>query len=356
MNKTIGINALFLIPNQVGGTEYHLRSFVEYLQKNDKKNEYIIFCNKENFNTFPLSNLLWKQVPCLVTASNRISRILYEQIIFPFLIKKYNCDIVHSFGYFGPLFTPSKHIITVHDANWKDHPEDNSFFSKLMLSFLVENSIKKSDFIITDSDFSKDRLTHYFPQYGERIKVIKAGLDDSFIELAKKRLVCPLGDNRYIMCVSAMYPHKKIPYLLDLWGEISQIDKRIELVLIGRNGLDETAVLNRIKDMPRINYFSKVPFEKLIAFYKHASVFVFPSNYEGFGFPVYEAAYFGIPIFVDNPNMYDLSIWPVLKKLCGVARKDAEDIISALNLKIEGKRYLDYDLNSKELIKIYNTF
>ena len=56
-----------MIPHGVGGTENQLRSVLSSLEKQDKKNEYVVFCNNENFNTFRFTNPLWKKVLTLLT-------------------------------------------------------------------------------------------------------------------------------------------------------------------------------------------------------------------------------------------------------------------------------------------------
>jgi glycosyltransferase involved in cell wall biosynthesis len=350
----IGINTLFLVPNQVGGTEYHLRSFISYLQEFDQENSYVIFCNKENYDTFEIKNPHWRKILCPVFASNRFARIGYEQFIFPFLVESQNVTLLHSYGYFGPLNCPCKQILTIHDANWKDHPENVSKFELFASQFLIENNMKTSSKIIVDSDFSKSRLAHYFPQYEENIAVVKAGVEDKIKMLAKNKIEHPLKGQKYILCVAAMYPHKKIPYLLDVFSEMLKIDRDIKLVLIGNNGRDLKNVIERIEQMPNVFYFKKVPLKKLVAFYKYAKAFVLPSIYEGFGFPVYEAIYMGVPTFVGDINMYDSSIKSILKPLSWNPKKDAKKILTC---KRESKRakVLDYTDGTRKLMNIYET-
>jgi hypothetical protein len=119
-HQIIGINALFMIPHGVGGTEYHLRSFLLNLEKKDEQNTYIVFCNTENYSSFHFTNPKWKKILCPIHASFRPMRLVYEQCILPFLVMKYHCTVLHSFGYFGPIVCPVKHVITIHDVNWRD--------------------------------------------------------------------------------------------------------------------------------------------------------------------------------------------------------------------------------------------
>ena len=178
--RVIGINALFLIPNQVGGTEYHLRSFLTYIEKLDTVNSYVVFCNAENYDSFSFTHKNWTKVLCPVAAKNRVHRILYEQIVLPFVAEQKGCEILHSYGYFGPVFGGFKKVVTVHDANWLDHPEDSSFIQNCVLNVLIRAAVATADIVVTDSDFSSQRLQHFFPTIAQKLRIIWPGVDDEF--------------------------------------------------------------------------------------------------------------------------------------------------------------------------------
>ena len=101
-----------------------------------------------------------------------------------------------------------------------------------------------------------------------------------------------------------MYPHKRVMYLLDLWKEMSKKDTHLALILIGKNGKDEKHVLDRIRNLDSIHYYPKVSLPSLVAFYQHATAYLSPSVYEGFGFSVYEALSVGGPIVVGKIELY----------------------------------------------------
>lgn len=308
MSRTIGLNTLFLIPNAVGGTENYTRTFIDELEANDTTNRYIVFCNQENFSTFSFSNPRFHKVLCPVFAGNRVSRIFYEQTIFPWVLHSYGCDVIHSFGYIGPIISDAKKIVTVHDANWKDHPEDQSKTAWIIVSVIMKFVVRSADVIVCDSTFSRSRLIHFFPQMQSKIHVILPWVGESLLHEFGKRHESPLPNKDYILCVSGMYPHKRISYLLDL-------AKGYELVLIGKNGIDEPRIQKKVKALQHIHYFPKVSLEKLASFYQHATLFVFPSVYEGFGYPVYEAAAVGVPTIVGKKDLYEKEVSSHLQEL-----------------------------------------
>src|ERR1039458_3913189 len=127
----IGINLLYLVPNQCGGTETYGVCLVNALVGLDPKNEYFVFLNKES-ESLPLveaANL--KRVVCNVKAVYRSLRYLYEQMVLPFLLIKYRIDLSHSLGYVAPLLAPCINVVTVPDMNYVDVRQTLPWFKRL---------------------------------------------------------------------------------------------------------------------------------------------------------------------------------------------------------------------------------
>jgi glycosyltransferase involved in cell wall biosynthesis len=354
----IGINLLYLIPNKVGGTEYYARNFIESLQKIDDKNNYIIFCNQDNFESINLNNKKWKKVKCNIWATNRFARIIYEQLLLPFQIKKHKCSILHSMGYSTPFFGNFIKITTIHDVNWKDQPSDNNFSYTLVANLLYSLSIFFSHLILTDSQFSKNRLIYFFPKAKQKIKVIQPGIDKKIIDNIKKNHKHPLNNKKFILCVSNLYTHKRIKYLLKLWSKFVILNPDIHLVLIGKMGADKDCVFNLSESLPNFHWLDKVSLEKLCSFYAHSSLFILPSIYEGFGFPVYEALYSSAHVLVGKKELYSIGK-NQLHELYFHLEKD-KNLIKLLLDKQKPKRILEdlpnYNESTKKLIKSYSSF
>ena len=92
----IGINALYLIPGGVGGTEIYLRELLAALAAIDSKNEYFVFTNLETKNDLVprAANFHWKQQA--IHATFRPGRILWEQIVLPLEAARYRLDVLRS--------------------------------------------------------------------------------------------------------------------------------------------------------------------------------------------------------------------------------------------------------------------
>lgn len=328
---TIGINTLYLIPNQVGGTEYYARSIIDAFDAYDSNDSFVLFCNKENARSFSHLSKKFTVVVAPIFAQNRVVRILYEQLLFPFLVLKNKCDVIYSPGYIGPALVPGiKKVVTVHDINWKDHPEDFSFVSFWATKLFTEFSMFFANTLIVSSDFAKDRLTHHFPQYADKTTVIWPGIEDGF-KTAVKTARQPSLKN-YVLTVSAFYPHKKIPYELSLFAELTRLPKYkdLSLVLIGNNGNDNQKVLSMISESPNVHYFPKVSYTELMSYYAHAAVVIQPSVYEGFGYPVYEAVTAGKQVVIGKKRMYHEEIQDYLSELTFTLQEDIKVLADAL--------------------------
>src|SRR6266404_537062 len=106
----IGVNALYLIPARVGGTEIYLRELLKALAEIDNTNEYFVFTNLETgADLVPRqANFHWK--PQAVHASFRPARIVWEQIVLPLEIARYRLDVVFNPGFTAPVFAPCPQV------------------------------------------------------------------------------------------------------------------------------------------------------------------------------------------------------------------------------------------------------
>lgn len=356
--QKIAINTLFMVPNESGGTEYHLRSTLKYLEKMDKEHPYLVFCNLENYSTFHFKSPLWQKICCSVQGANKVSRVVYEQLVLPKEIKRHHCSVVHSFGYTGLLFSDLTQVVTVHDVNWLDYPEDMAVIGRLVVKFLAEQSVQKADYVLTDSRFSQARLHYHFPNLDSKVVVISPGLDEDFFPTLSRAGRPSLPKEAYLFSVNAFYPHKKVLYLLNLWQKIQANLPNLYLVLVGQHGLEEDAVLQKIKSLDRILYYPKVAYSELISFYKYAQACIMPSVYEGFGYPVYEAVAAGKEVFVGQKDLYDHSIVSSLHQLSFDLGKDSKMIQAFLNSsekKVATVKSLSYKPGVEKLIQLYNS-
>ena len=168
----IGINALFMIPGGVGGSETYLRNLITHLGRIDQTNEYVVFTNKESSNTFGLTGSNFREILCPIRAAFRPARVIYEQLLLPLQAERYGIDVLHSAGYTAPAVLPCRSVVTIYDLNFLHYPEDFSWLSALVLRILVPMAARRSDKIITLSKSSMRDIVAALDVPEKKVRVI----------------------------------------------------------------------------------------------------------------------------------------------------------------------------------------
>jgi glycosyltransferase involved in cell wall biosynthesis len=303
----VGVNALYLIPGEVGGTETYLCEILRVIAKQTPEMELVLFTNRENDGLFRETLSGNPQVDFQhlnFCARNRYVRIIREQIELPVRAKLAALDLLWSPGCTVPVVCMCPQIVTIHDMYHKRHPEDLRLLARGVTDILFRISAWRSNSIITASFFSKGEIVRNTSASQDSVHVVYSGVDSAFGEIASEetvhRKISHLVDaqNGYLLCVSNSYPHKNVHGLVKAFGRLVS-DIPHQLVILGRPGLGEGLLQEALRALPkpeRVTRLSYVSRDELIALYQGASLFVFPSLHEGFGFPVLEAMLANVPV------------------------------------------------------------
>jgi len=320
MNR-IGVNALYLIPGGVGGTEIYLRELLRALARIDTQNEYFVFTNLETgADLVPRQpNFHWK--PQAVHARFRPARILWEQTVLPLEASRYRLDVLFNPGFTAPVLARCPCVTVFHDLQHKRHPEYFRWFDLPFWRLLLYASAHRARRLIAVSEATKTDLMRFYGLPAERIQVISHGVEPAIFALlrdspAQRGLARPTtgefldtspaapalrGLNRtqiepYLLCVSTLHPHKNIERLVRAYAR----EKRdYRLVLAGMRGFHTRPIeelIARLNVSDSVELTGWIPREELYHLYQHARVFVYPSTFEGFGMPVLEAMAAGVPV------------------------------------------------------------
>ncbi|MBU4099707.1 glycosyltransferase family 4 protein, partial [Patescibacteria group bacterium] len=174
--KTIGIDARMHGYAQTGIGNY-IRHLLEYIFKQDKKNNYVIFLMPEEYDNFILPNGRIKKV--------KVSAKWYswkEQLLFPFQLYKEKLDLIHFTHFNSPILYFKKSIITIHDITPFFFPghKMKSLIRKIGFRAVFFSSVKKASKVIAVSQNTKNDIIKYFGIKENKIKVIYEGADEQF--------------------------------------------------------------------------------------------------------------------------------------------------------------------------------
>lgn len=297
----IAINLLYLLPGEVGGTETYGICLLDAISKMNNSDEYIVYLNRESSNiSIPIDTRI-KYVICSINAKNRIFRYIYEQFRLPFLLWKHRVNLVHSLGYVGPIVTHCKSVVTIPDTNYYDVRENFSPLRRLFLTMVSTLAARHSNQVVTISEFSKRQIHKHIGIPFEKITVTHLG--PGWLEkpaqpvnwdTLKTKYSLP---EKYIIVFGGGARHKNIQRLLEAYDNQVDIHDH-SLVIIGR--LPEGVVVPTPAEEGQIGSCVQclgfVPTEHIQPLLSHASLFVLPSLYEGFGLPILEAQHAGVPV------------------------------------------------------------
>lgn len=304
----LGVNTLFLVPGDVGGTETFLRETLKALHRYHQDSlELVLFTNHENDSMLRCDfadsdSVIFRKLN--FKAASRPKRILLEQFWLPYECKKMDLDLLWSPGYTAPFWSPCIQTVTIHDLQYKSFPEDMSYTERFALDILVRSACKRCSAVFTISEFSKNEVLKYGFARQEKIFPAILGVDRSFgievLEDENNRIIAELLPNKkpYLLCVAHSYPHKNINLLIEAFIKVED-EIPHNLVIVGKPRRGEGAIIEaseKIKVKDRLVRLQELPYRSLQVLYQNADVFILPSAYEGFGLPVIEAMVAGIPV------------------------------------------------------------
>ena len=272
-----------------------------------------------------------------------INRLLFD---FPKLIKQNDIDYAH-YQYISPIVKNCKEIVTIHDLLFLDYPQYFPWLYRVKNKYLFQRSAKRADVLLTVSNFSRDEIVRHFGICKDRIHITYNSILPVSENVNDINLKDLYGLDKYILTVSRIEPRKNHLNLLRTFVELKLYDKDYKLVLVGSKDLDYQDFFNyldRLSDKIKEKIlFLQVPFNELVALYKNASLFVFPSFGEGFGIPPIEAIAYGCPLLCSNATA--MAEFGLPEEIC-FNPKDLEEM----------KRKMLIQLNTPVAISSYEKF
>ncbi len=295
----IGINALYLIPGGVGGTEIYLRSLLQALAAIDSQNQYLIWTNRETeSDVAPTGAKNFRVLPQPVAARNRPARILWEQTALAIGAMKQGLDVLFNPGFTAPVLCPCPQVTVFHDLQHKRHPEYFRWFDLPFWRALLFFAAHRSRILIAVSQATREDLQRFYALRPEKIRVVPHGVDPAFFTLGHQEVEPP-----FLLAVSTLHPHKNLDTLLQAFARFSAAHPEYRLVVVGLKGFHAEALEAMRSELglaAKVTFTGWILRQNLYALFGTARAFVYPSKFEGFGMPILEAMAAGLPTACAN--------------------------------------------------------
>jgi glycosyltransferase involved in cell wall biosynthesis len=309
----IGIDATALPPQPVGAGNYIIQ-LIRSLAEIMSGHEMVIFSQPIGPKLIDLSE---KKMVEWVVVDERASgsRLIWEQLYFPNLVRNSGIDLLHSLHYTRPIRLPCKSVVTFHDMTFFLYPELHTWAKRLYFPRMMKYSAGKADELITVSDSTRDDLIRILQVDPKKVTTTQLGVNPGYRPIAdeqEKKRAAEKYDlpEEFILYVGLIEPRKNLPVLIDAYKQLRSKGSDYELVLVGRYGWMYEAVLKQVRNLNlehAVRFLGYVPQEDLPLVYNLASLFVYPTIYEGFGLPVLEAMACGVPVITsDVSSMPDI--------------------------------------------------
>jgi glycosyltransferase involved in cell wall biosynthesis len=371
----IGIDARFF-GSKEKGLGIYIQKLIEHLEKNyqGKEHEFYIFLRKNRFDQYQPKNKKFNKV---------LADFKWygwkEQLVYPFFLHKHKLDLMH-FGHFNvPIFYRRKIIVTIHDLILFNFPTfRNSTLSKfhylfklLAYKLVIKSAVKRAKKIIAISNFTKKDLIKIFKIASNRIEVIYQGCNftKNLKNKKNKEILKKYGIIKpYLLYVGNAYPHKNLDFLVEAFSVFNKKNKyKYKLYLVGERDYFYKKLENKIQKRKIKNIFLTdfVENDNLPIVYQNSIALVFPSLYEGFGFPPLEALMYDKSVAcsketsmpeilgeaVDYFNPRDLkSIISSMERV--VRKKGVKDNPNLIN---NFKNKFDWNKTAKKTLKVYES-
>jgi glycosyltransferase involved in cell wall biosynthesis len=220
------------------------------------------------------------------------------------LLRRPRPDVLFIPAHVLPLAHPLPSVVTVHDLGYRYFPDAHPWAQRRYLDWSTRYSARAATRVIADSLATRDDLVKFYEVPPEKISVVYPGRDESLGPADPAPVLARHGlAGDYLLHVGTLQPRKNLIRLIEAAATLRPRWPALTLVLAGRAGwLAEPILALARRHAGWVRLLDYVPEADLPGLYSGARAFVYPSLYEGFGFPVLEAMACGTPVICANTS------------------------------------------------------
>jgi glycosyltransferase involved in cell wall biosynthesis len=296
----VGCNLLWLVPGRVGGTEMATIALMREIAANPPPDiDLVVFALDVFGQTYPdvieafpshLAPLTGRLRPLRVAAENSwLARLTHDEV-----------DLVHHMGGVLPMVRGVPGVVTIHDLQPFDLPQNFQAAKRAYLQRLIPRSVRRAAAVIAPTEFVRQGIIDRFDVDPQQVRLAPWGVDPPTTQVSVAQVQARYGlPRRWFTFPSYTWNHKNHGMLLRAFATVAAREHDVMLVLTGGEGPAEPRVAEQIERLGlrgRVRRTGLIPRRDVLAIVRGAVAMTFPSQYEGFGLPVLEAMSLGTPV------------------------------------------------------------
>jgi glycosyltransferase involved in cell wall biosynthesis len=302
----ICIDARMMGPENTRGIGRYIEELIRAMLELEPDNRYILIVRKPDHP--------FKDHPSVETLVADIQWYgLAEQFKMSEVFRQAKADLVHVPHWNVPIFYRGPLVITIHDLLLRHFPLSAKtstrawpmrLAKRLLYRVVVANAVGRARRILVPTECVKSDVESFYPSAKGKISLTGEGMPPLS---ADNRL--PPAD--YLLYVGSAYPHKGLDDLLAAWPKLHGRHPELELKLAGEQDVFMRRMMARAEseNLVGVDFLGKVSDEQLKRLYSGAVALIFPTHFEGFGLPPFEALAQGCPVIASDI--------PVLQEVLG---------------------------------------
>lgn len=301
----VGVNLLWIVPGEVGGSEEHtVRLLAALAEAAPDDLDVRLYVNRSFPAAHPDLVAALPTVVAPVSGRSRPLRVAAETTWLAARSRRDRLAVVHHAGGTMPPLRPVPGIVTLHDLQPLSHPERFGLVKRTYIRLVAPRSLRAAALVVTLTGFTGTDAVERAGVDPARLRRVPSGIDEPGPEpdplIVEETLArYGLAGRRVVLYPAITYDHKNHRTLVAAMARLAPSHPDLTLVLTGGAGPVEAEVMAEVASRglaDRVRRTGRIPETDLDVLYRRAAALAFPSSYEGFGLPVLEAMSRGCPV------------------------------------------------------------
>ena len=224
---------------------------------------------------------------------------IWEQVALPLQVRFHGCTVLHSPFNSAPLWQPVPTVVTLHDTiEWDDDTLPRSWYTDRLLP----RAFARCAAIVTPSNNSQDDILRRWPEFSDKLFVVPHGINRRFLDIAPGPLttdLIALGlKEPYLVYFGGEMARKRLDWTIETFVGIGDFELLLVICGVPEGRHADFVASLPPATRPRIRPLPYISTDSMARLFQNAAAILYPTLYEGFGFPALEAQATGTPVLL----------------------------------------------------------